>query len=260
MAIITFLSDYGVSDHYVAAVKARILGINPGLRIVDISHHIEPFNLAHASYVLKAVYQDFPEGTVHLAAVDSTGEAGVQYIAVQIKGHFFVGADNGLFSLISEEDPSMIAVLGEKERPSLGTFPARDFLAKTAAMLASGSNLNDMGTFTREYKRLIGRKFRATKKLISGNVIRVDHYGNLITNIEKEVFEILSKSRAYVVSIGREKIDRIHASYNEVENGDCFVVFNRLDLLEIGISRGNASQLLGLKYDSPVNIIFDPDE
>jgi S-adenosylmethionine hydrolase len=260
MAIITFLSDFGMSDHYVAGVKARILGVNPGLRIVDISHEIEPCNLAHGAYVLKSVFREFPEGTVHLAAVDSAGSWDGRYIAVQLEGHIFVGPDNGLFSLISDKDPVLSVSLQRSATHGPASFPELAVLGRAAAMLASGSALNDVGTRTTDIIQLIDRKSRATKSMISGHVVRVDHFGNLITNIEKEVFDILHKNRDYVVSIGREKIGKIHSSYGEVESGDCFVLFNYAGLLEVGINKGNASQLLGMRYDSQVNIIFDPDE
>lgn len=260
MAIITFMSDFGMSDHYVSAVKAKILSINPGLRIFDINHNIEPFNIAHAAFVLKSVYKDFPEGTVHLVAVNSHAEKNGRSLALKMEDHFFIGNDNGLFSLITEKEPSMVAELFNN-KPETNSFPAKTVLAKAAAMLASGSDMKDVGSFSKDYLRKVDRKFRATKKQISGNVIRVDHYGNLITNIENEVFKILKKDRKFVIQFGREQIEKIHSSYNEVDDGDCFVIFNELGFLEIGLNKGNASKLLGLKYDSPVSIIFDdPDK
>ncbi len=256
MAIVTFMSDFGIRDHYVAAVKAKILTINPSIKIVDISHTIRPFDLSHASYVLGAVFRDFPKGTIHLCAVDSIGVKGSRYVALQLEDHVFVGNDNGLYSLISEKEPSMIAELFSTDIDNK-TFPAKDILAKAAAMLASGSNLNDVGKYTKTIERKISRKSRATKKQISGNVIHIDHYGNLITNIEEEVFNIICKGRKYTVQFAREKLNEINKQSNEPDDGDCFVLFNRTGFLEIGINKGNASELLGMKFDSPVNIFFE---
>jgi S-adenosylmethionine hydrolase len=258
MAIISFLSDFGTSDHYVAAVKARILSINPGLSIIDVSHQIAAHDLAHASYVLQSIFRDFPKGTVHLAAIDTKAE-GSRHIAVKLEDHFFVGADNGLFSLLTEGELSFVAELIDAGAGPTA-FPARDIYARAAAMLASGKSMNDIGKYTKDYKRLIGRKFRATKKQISGNVIRVDHYGNLITNIKKEAFDVLWKDRPFVVRAGREKLDRINNSPGCTEDGDCFVIFNSAGLLEIGINKGNAAQLLGLTFDSSVEIVFASDD
>lgn len=256
MAIITFMSDFGTEDHYVAAVKAKILSINPGINIVDISHNIKPFDIAHASYVMGSVFRDFPKGTVHLCAVDSVGQKNSRFIAIKLEDHFFVGNDNGIYSLISEKEPSLISELtvGEKS-----TFPAKDILAKAAAMLASGSSINDIGTFSKVYERRIARKSRATKKQISGNVVHIDHYGNLITNIEAETFNLLNDNRKFVIQFAREKIFGISSTCNDAEDGDCFVMFNSKGLLEIGINKGSATDLLGLKHDSPVSIIFDPE-
>jgi hypothetical protein len=256
MALITFMSDFGKSDHYVAAVKAKILSINPSLRIVDISHEIEPFNLAHGSFVLKSVFRDFPKGSIHLVALDDHTGNNSRSLALKLEDHFFVGPDNGIFSLLTETEPAMVAELfvGQDVHTS---FKAKSILAKAAAMLASGSALNDVGTFTRDYVRKVDRKFRATKKQISGNVIRVDHYGNLVTNIEEEVFNILRKDRKFMVYFGRERAEKLNSSCHEPEDGDCFIIFNDMGLLEIGINKGNASRLLGLKYDSPINIIFE---
>ncbi len=256
MAIITFMSDFGLSDHYVAAVKAKILTINPSLRIIDISHDIEPHNLAHAAFVLKSVYNEFPKNTVHLVSVNAHGENHDRFLAAKIDDYFFIVPDNGILSLIHEQDPSMVVELYNNDMSNT-SFPAKNIMARAAAMLASSSSMNDIGSFTKEYVRKIDRKFRATKKQISGNVIRVDHHGNLITNIEKKVFMILRKERKFTVRFGREVCDKINPTYNDLEDGDCFVIFNDLGLLEIGINKGNASRLLGLKYDSPVNIIFE---
>ena len=253
------MSDFGTSDHYVSAVKGKIFSINPGIKIVDITHDIEPFNLAHGAYVLKSVYKDFPKGTVHLVAVNVHSERNNRYICAKIDEHIFVGPDNGLFSIALEQEPTMLAELFNNADLQ-STFPTKEVMAKSAAMLASGSAMNDVGAFTKDYLRRIDRKFRATKKQISGNVIRVDHYGNLITNIEEEVFNILKKDRKYKVQFAREQIDRINASYNETDDGDALVVFNELGLLEIGINKGNASKLLGMRYDSPVNIVFEETE
>jgi S-adenosylmethionine hydrolase len=255
MAIITFMSDFGMSDHYVSAVKAKILSMNPGLNIIDISHEIEPFNIAHAAYVIKSVFRDFPKGTVHLIAVNSHGERNNRYLTSKIDNHYFVVPDIGILSLINEEEPRMMVELVSKNDDH-SSFPAKNILAKAAAMLASGSGMNDVGAYTKDYLRKIDRKFRATKKQISGNVIRVDHFGNLITNIEQKVFDLLRKDRQFLIHFGREKADLINNSYGDADDGDCFVIFNDLGLLEIGINKGNASKLIGLKYDSAISIIF----
>ena len=137
------------------------------------------------------------------------------------------------------------------------TFPEKDIFAPAAVKLASGVTLSDLGKPMVTFKKMIDRQVKATKKQITGTVIKVDNFGNLITNIPKEAFDILSSGKTYSVQFRREKFTRIQTQYNQVEEGECFLLFNSLGLLEIGIYKGNAAELLGLSYDSTVNIIFE---
>lgn len=256
MAIVTLLTDSGESDHYVAAIKAKILSVNPGLNLIDISHKILPCDLAHGAFVLKSVFRDFPKGTVHLVGVDANGGKEEQPIAIQLEDHFFVCSDNGLIGLISEKN-HQLAVALNSINPIQTTFPEKDILASAAARLASGVAITSLGKPLTDFKRMLNRQVKATRRIIAGHVMRVDNYGNLITNILKQDFDILSKGKSYTIQFGGEKTRRIQAEYHQVEQGDCFVLFNSLGLLEIGINKGNGSELLGLQYDSPVNITFD---
>jgi S-adenosyl-L-methionine hydrolase (adenosine-forming) len=256
MAIVTLLTDSGESDFYVAAIKATILSTNPGLTIVDITHQIVSCDIAHAAFVLRAVFRDFPKGTVHLIGVDSTGGRNDALVAIQLEDHYFVGSDNGIVGLISDKQPQLITELNTISKIST-TFPEKDIFAPAAAKLASGVSMSNLGTPLQQLKKFTDRQVKATKKGISGHVIRVDHSGNLITNIPRDAFEILSKGKNYVIQFGGEKFRKIQTNYNQAEQGDCFVMFNSLSYLEIGIYKGNASTLLGLSYDSPVSISFE---
>ena len=256
MSIVTLLTDSGESDHYVAAIKARIIGLNPGIRVEDISHKIKPGDIAHAAFVLRSVFRDFPKGTVHLVGVDSTGARGDAYIALQLEDHFFVGCDNGLFGLISDKPQQQLVELNTINSVTT-TFPERDVFAHVASKLASGVSITNLGKPMPLYKKMIDRQMKATKKQITGCVVRVDRMGNLITNISKETFDILSKGKGYTIQFGGEKFKKMHTQYHHAEQGECFILFNSLNLLEIGIYKGNASELLGLGYDSVVNIVFD---
>lgn len=220
--------------------------------MIDISHQIDSFNIAHGSFVLKAVYKDFPESSVHLVAVDSFAQNNT-YIAAQIDHHYFVSADNGLISLLSAHDPEQIVKL--PYTPDI-TFSAKEVLAPAAAALAMGAALTDIGEPVETMTRKLSRMLKANRKGIAGHIIQVDHYGNLITNIDKETFALLSAEQPYSVLFGREKMHTIHRSYHDTESGECFLIFNDLGLLEIGIRQGNAQELLGLHYDSPVQIVF----
>lgn len=256
MAIVTLLTDSGESDHYVAAIKAKILSINPGLTLVDISHQIASCDIAHGAFVLKAVFRDFPKGTVHLVGIDATGNRDGIYLALQLEDHFFIGPDNGLFGLISDAVSQQIVQINSIQ-PIHSTFPEKDIFAPAAAKLASGVSITTLGKAVPSFKKMIGRHVKATKKIIAGHVIRVDHSGNVITNIPKDTFDTLSQGKNFTIQFGGEKFKKIHTQYWQTEQGDCFLIFNSLNLLEIGIYKGNASELLGLTLDSPINITFD---
>lgn len=256
MAIITLLTDSGESDHYVAAIKAKILSTNPGIKLVDITHSVMPCDLAHAAFVLRNVFRDFPNGTTHLVGVHATANRDDAAIALQIEDHFFVGADNGLFGLITEKPHQHLVELNSITTTT-STFPEKDIFAQAAAKLASGVNITSLGKPMTTFKKMIDRQMKATKKQIMGHVIRVDNYGNLITNITKQAFDILSHEKIFTVQFGGEKFRRIHTQYNQADEGECFLLFSSSGLLEIGIYKGNASELLGLNYDSMVTIIFE---
>lgn len=255
MAIVTLTTDSGQQDHYVAAIKARIIAVNPGINIIDISHQVPSCDLTQAAFILKSVFRDFPKGTVHLTGVNAVGGRKDMPVALQVEDHFFVGADNGLFGLLSEKAHQNLVALHVTDRP--GSFPERDIYAPAAAKLASGADIATMGNRLPSFKKLIDRQVKATHKQIAGRIVRVDHFGNLITNIPREAFEHLSQDKSYTVQFGGEKFRHLNAQYNQVDEGECFLVFNSLGLLEIGIYKGNASELLGMGYDGLVTIMFD---
>ena len=255
MAIITLTSDFGESDHYVGALKGTILSHLPSLVIVDISHQIRHFDLAHGAFVLRAAFPSFPPGTIHIAAVDTIGNRGSGHLAVKLQDHYFLLADHGILGLLSEHEPQTVVELPAGEKST--AFPTLEVLVPAAIELAKGTPIDELGKQTTQYNKMVGRQMRVLKDQLIGHVLRVDHYGNLITNIVQEKFCKLSQGKAYTISIGRERFRRINNSIDEVGSGDCFVIFNSLGLLEIGINKGHASELMGLKFDSPVKVIFE---
>ena len=256
MAIITLLTDSGDTDHYVAAIKARILSVNPGLRIEDITHQIPAGSISQASFVLNSVFREYPKGTVHLIGVDSIALSDSGYLAASIEDHFFVAPDNGILSLVSER-PIQQAVALNGLHIASSTFPEKEILAPAAAKIASGVALSDLGKPVTALVRLTQRQLKTSRQQILGFIVHVDHQGNLITNITRQAFEQICGGRKFIVRFGKERSNRIQNYYHESEPGDCFVLFNSLGFMEVGINRGNASRLLGLGTDSPVNILFE---
>tara|TARA_R110000868_G_scaffold358278_2_gene619788 strand:- start:383 stop:1174 length:792 start_codon:yes stop_codon:yes gene_type:complete len=258
MAIVTFISDFGNADHYVAAVKAAIIGVNPNINIVDVSHHIKVCDIGHASYVLGEVFRDFPKGTIHLVAVSESGITDAKMIAMMLEDHYFVGYDNGIMSLISNQISKTIVDINSIN-PKKSSFPAKEIFAPAAAGLASGKRIYDMGVALDEITRRTPSIAKATKKQIAGNIIRIDHYGNLITNITKVDFDNIMKINGdveYEISFRKEKLRKLNNTAYEVAAGECFVYFNTRGKLEVGINQGNGSRLLGLKVDDQVFIDF----
>jgi S-adenosylmethionine hydrolase len=254
MALVTFISDFGDKDHYVASVKARMLSINPQLNIVDISHSVSKFDIEHAAFILRNTFREFPKGTVHLVGVKTTGRTNDGFIGVKLEDHFFIGPNNGMLSLLSEKDPDIIVHISETHVKST-TFPTRDILAAITAKVASGVSIQDFGGPCTRFKKSIIRQAKATKEQLVGQVIRIDGYGNAITNIRRDVFERLNPGK-FTIHFAREKLEKLQTGYDQVDEGDPFVFFNSLDLMEIGINYDNASSLLGLKKDSVVYVNF----
>ena len=253
MRIVTFTSDFGTSDHYVAAVKATLLSAKPDAQIVDISHDIAPFDLAHMAYTIRSVYEKFPKGSIHL--IGSNGKAARQDVLLltEIDEHIFIAPDNGVLSLINDRPLAAVYTWTDEAFSNFPTLKAASLVGR----LLQGESMEALGELSTSYTQLMLRQPKATRKEISGHVIRVDHYGNLVTNIKKLDFDILSRDRRYSLHFGRETSNRVHSGIHEVDPGEAFFIFNHEGLLLIGINQGHAAQLLGLSFDSPVYIQFE---
>lgn len=256
MPLATFLSDYGLTDHYVAAVKARIFRDCPKATVVDITHHIGNGNIAQAGYCLRSVFRDFPKGTVHLVAVGAASDKKKRFLVVEMEGHFFVGPDNGVCSLISDEEPERCVLLPTD--PSMNAaFPGKFVLAPTVAELLNGTKIEELGEPCKVHERKLYRQLSQSANAIQGHIIHIDHYGNLITNIDSDTFNELRRGRRFAIRFGYERFNAIYSHYNSKEYGDCVMLFNSQNLLEIAINQGNAAQLLGLNLNSSVAIDFE---
>ncbi|MDC6364440.1 MULTISPECIES: S-adenosyl-l-methionine hydroxide adenosyltransferase family protein [Flavobacteriaceae] len=275
MAIITLTTDFGYKDHFVGAIKGTILSNLSDVQIVDISHAISPFNIQECAYILKNAYRSFPEGTVHIVGVDSELSPENQHIAVQVDGHFFVTANNGVISLITSEiNPEKIV---EVDIPNIvsGSFPVMDVFVQVACHIARGGKLEVIGRPFNALRELREFEPRITNngKSISGNVIYIDNYGNVVTNIQRNLFDAYRNGRDYEVNARTNKLRKIHDSYNGIINfdlgkgqrkgpGDALALFNSAGYMELAIyksdlnSVGGASTLLGLNYRDTVTINF----
>ena len=256
MDLITFISDYGLEDHYVAAAKGTLLSLNQQLTIVDISHEINLSDISHGGYVLRNTFKKFPIGTVHFVAMNSSRSLKNRWIGMTLEGHHFIGTDSGIFSIISDENPTLVVEICPITPENSGLKKVGQAIKE----LAMGGDLNHIGKIITDHLQLIDRSAKITKKSIVGHVIHIDHYGNLITNIQcKDFLEIqkINGNSPFQIQVGREIFDGLHKGYDEVDPGECFVFFNSEKVLQIGINMGRASELLGIRMDATVYINFN---
>jgi S-adenosylmethionine hydrolase len=262
MNVITLISDLGTKDYYLAAVKARALSLVPDMHWVDISHHIPPFDLAKAAFVLKNVWHEFPTGTIHIISVDSDWNPDRPFVVLKKDGHFFIGADTGIFALVfdgAEADAiHSIQLKGDEDM----SFPTKSVFIEAAAKIASGTALADIGPAREDYLRRTAVNPVVEYQTIRGTVIYVDSYGNVITNITRELFENVVGSKPFNIALrrGDNDLNKISRAYNEVPEGEKLAIFSGGGYLEIAINRGvegsggGASDLLGLEENDIVRV------
>ncbi|MEI6061285.1 MAG: SAM-dependent chlorinase/fluorinase [Bacteroidota bacterium] len=258
MPIITLLSDWGLTDHYVASVKGAILSRLPDAIIVDISHNIRLFDIKHASFVMRNAWPHFPEGTIHIIGVDTVESPRHPHVIVKSEGHYFIGADTGLLSIILNSKPEKIIAITVIQDSGYFTFPTRDRFVKVAVMLANGANMDELGTPLEALnpKTLLQPDFRG--KTMYGKVMHIDHYENVFINItEKYVRDCIGKS-LFTITHKRESIPLFRA-YDDVREGYPCAFFASNGFLQIAVNRGKAASLLGLNMDTDVLLVRQDD-
>jgi S-adenosyl-L-methionine hydrolase (adenosine-forming) len=259
MSIITLTSDWGLRDHYVGSVKGAILRLLPEVTIVDISHLVPAFDLKQASFIIGNAYHYFPKGTIHIVAVDSVEASDRQHVAIKADGHYFIGADNGIFTLFLEKQPDVIVGLKIMQDSGYFTFPTRDRFVKAACHLASGGEIEELGDITTSHTEKFLFQPVANDSMIQGKAIYVDRYGNVFTNISKELFLKTGNKRNFnlIVKRSSNSIKQIREAYDDVHEGDMLALFASNGYLQIAINRGSANTLLGIKIDDTVMITFE---
>lgn len=257
MAIITLTTDLGYKDFYQAALKGSILSIRPTVNIIDITHNISAFNIPQAAFVLKNAFPYFPAGTVHLIGIDSVFNENTKYLAVKYKGHFFVGSDNGIFSLMFDEKPDEIVELNIMQDLKFLHFPLTDIFAKASTHLAEGGKMEDIGIPLAELEEKVNLQPVIEHNVIKGSVIYIDSFQNVITNISKDLFSRIQQNRDFILYFRKnESISTLSWHYNEVPEGEKLCLFGISNYLEIAINKGNASGLLGLHLGDIVRVEF----
>ncbi|MFM1876092.1 MAG: hypothetical protein RL266_1829 [Bacteroidota bacterium] len=249
----------GLRDHYVGVLKGTILRHFPEARIVDLSHEIKAFYVPGAALTVRNSYRDFPKGTVHLIGVAPNRTAMIDHLAVEYKGQYFVGADNGMFPLIFESGPTKVVDLSFITQTSTSAiFPSRDIFAVAATHLAKGGIMEVLGRPAEIINRNGTYVPIIDGSTIRGMAIHIDVYGNIITNIDQSLFHAVGQGREFEIRLRREQhiINRVVLSYSDVPDGEKMALFGATGLLEIAINGTNASQLLGIKHEDVISIAF----
>lgn len=260
-ALLTLTTDFGRRDAYVAAMKGVMLGIAPDVRLVDLTHEIGAQDIMEAAFFLKNAVFHFPAGTVHLIVVDPGVGSDRRALALRKDGHFFVGPDNGVFSLLFDgEAPEAIVELTRPEFWREGspspTFHGRDIFAPVAAHLAAGAALEAVGPPVEQLQQLRWGLPIADAQGIRGWVVHIDHFGNCITNIPRPLVAEHAGERPIRSYAGSTIFEGLHRTYSDVEQNQPLILFGSSGLLEIAVNSGNAADLLSIRRGDPVDLIF----
>ncbi len=254
MAIITLLSDWGHSDHYVAAVKAAILCKMPEAIIVDISHEIRAFDIKHAAFVMSNTWRNFPAGTIHILGMETVESDDHPHLAVLFEGHYFIGADTGLMSLLFDTPPDQIVEIDVHQDSKYFTFSERDRFAKVAVHLAQGKPLTELGTQTRDLVRKTLLQPTFSNGIIYGKVAHIDVYLNVFVNIPEQFVVKCFGTKAVTVQFKKLQVPMVKAYADVLEGMPC-ALYASNGFLQIAVNRGKASTLLGLYMDDEVLVI-----
>ncbi len=265
MPIVTLISDLGTKDYYVAAVKGVILSQAPQATLVDITHSIPPFDIFQAAFNLKNTFGNFPAGTIHLIGVDAAGSAKARNLAVLYRDQIFIGTDNGIFSLVFEEEPTLMVEIQLGAEDGNLIFPTRDVLGKAAGFIAAGGNIEVLGPKTQFIQQRAMFNPVVTGNEIRGTVIYIDVYGNVFTNITQVEFEKVQNLRNYAIyfAAANQPIKKISTHYDQVPEGERLAIFSTSGYLQIAINKGvngfggGASQLFGLKLNHSIRVEFE---
>jgi S-adenosylmethionine hydrolase len=250
--IITLTTDFGQRDPYVAMMKGVILSINPEARIVDITHQIAAGAIAEAASILNDAHRFFPSGTVHVGVVDPGVGSPRRPIALVAENHFFVGPDNGLFwPLIEAHGQCHVIRLTDKRywmNEISTTFHGRDIFTPVAAHLSQGVDPLLMGETIDDPMPLEVPLPRMEGSALVGEIVRIDHFGNLITNIAREHLAPFLESKDLTIRIGGLVLNTLSTTYSDVPEGQPLALIGSSNVMEIAVNRGNAARDLGGEF------------
>ncbi len=256
--VVTLLTDFGIDDPYVGMMKGVMLNINPTIRLIDLTHHIPPQNVRAGAFILAAACSYFPKGTVHLAIVDPGVGTERRLIAARSENYYFVGPDNGIFSLVwNHEKPMEIVSLdnpGYWLEDISTTFHGRDIMAPVAAHISKGVELREFGSSYTPVGKLPWSPVIIEHGKIKGEVIYIDRFGNLVTSIRVRDIPEDSFPDRVLIRIGKWIIKGISRTYGDASPGSLIALIGSYGYLEIAVTGGSAQEKTGLSWDEPVEV------
>ncbi|HEV2177550.1 MAG TPA: SAM-dependent chlorinase/fluorinase [Terriglobia bacterium] len=268
-SIITLTTDFGLADHFVGAMKGVILSINPDAELVDLSHQVSSYDILGTAFTLAHSCRYFPPGTIHLAVVDPGVGTARRAILASAGNAMFVAPDNGVLSLVLDREPDAPSAPAVEVRhitaehyflkPVSNTFHGRDVFAPVAAWLSKGVKPEQFGECVTDYVRLsLPRPERLNPKCLRGAVIRIDRFGNVMTNITTaDVPELFAVSAPpFKIEIQGREVTRLAANFSAGEPSELIAVMGSSGFVEIAINRGSAAQILGVQRGAPVEVIL----
>jgi hypothetical protein len=256
--VVALLTDFGTRDHYAGTMKAVVLGICPEATLVDITHDIPAHDVLTASLELAASYKYFPSGSIFLVVVDPGVGSPRRGIAADTGDYRFVAPDNGvLTAVLKEAPPRRVVELTERRyaRATVSrTFEGRDRFAPAAGWLAKGVDLSALGRSAGTLYQITIPAPQIGEDLLAGEVLRVDRFGNLVTNIDRKTFDKFAHANGIEINAATHRIGRVVATYAEAGVDEVCALFGSTDHLEIAVNAGNASERLNLTRGAPVTI------
>ncbi|MBK8847207.1 MAG: SAM-dependent chlorinase/fluorinase [Bacteroidetes bacterium] len=262
-SIITLTSDWGTDDYFVAAFKGQLLRFVPSATVIDISHHINPFDIMHAAYILRNSYKFFADNTIHLIGVDcirvktvdAAGNFPRRIVAVEKNNQIFIGPDSGLFNnLFTDGYDYAYEMISYRE---LNRLKLNEFFISCCYKLLRGEKLIEIGNITDSLMISYPRTPSRTGDGIAGHVEFIDRFGNAITNISQRFFEENCNEREFELFINSKiSINKFSQYYDEEETGEVVAMWNSSGVLELALNTGRMDKLIGLKKDSTIRIVF----
>jgi len=256
--IITLITDFGHTSGYVGIMKGVILSINPGCQIVDITHHISPQDREEAAFVLQSVHPFFPSNSVHLVVVDPGVGTDRKPIIVESAQNWFVGPDNGVFSFVFLKDQKKKVWEITNEQYYLpqvsATFQGRDIFAPVAAHLSLGVSVHVLGKELEHYVHLEGLESEKNEDGLKARVLFIDHFGNLVSNISRQLFTKVVGDKPFRITVGGLAIHTISRTYADGRDGEVIALFGSSNQLEISVRNGNCQRLLQVAKGSEVSV------